>query len=42
MNGDVEDYFAALEGYEPGNQVTLTVVRDRQRHSLEVMLGEDV
>jgi len=36
-----EDYFATLEGHQPGDQVTLTVVRDRQRDSITVTLGEE-
>ena len=40
--GDIEDYFSALEEHEPGDEVTLTILRDRQRRSLTVTLGEEV
>ena len=39
--GSTEDYFAALEDHQPGDRVTLTVVRDRQRSSIAVTLGEE-
>ena len=37
----IEDFFAALEEHAPGDQVTLTVLRDRERRSLSVTLGEE-
>jgi S1-C subfamily serine protease len=40
--GGIEDYFSALEEHEPGDEVTLTIPRDRQRRSLTVTLGEEV
>jgi S1-C subfamily serine protease len=39
--GSTEDYFAALEDHKPGDRVTLTVMRDRQRSSIAVTLGEE-
>ena len=38
----IEDFFAALEEHAPGDQVTLTVLRDRERRSVAVTLGEEV
>ena len=40
--GGTEDYFSALEEHEPGDEVRLTILRDRQRRSLAVTLGEEV
>ena len=39
--GGTEDYFAALEEHEPGDEVTLTILRERQRRSLDVTLAEE-
>jgi S1-C subfamily serine protease len=39
--GSTEDYFSALEEHAPGDEVTLTILRDRQRRPLEVTLGEE-
>jgi S1-C subfamily serine protease len=39
---EIEDYFAALEGHEPGDEVSLTILRDQQQRSLAVTLGEEV
>ena len=39
--GGTEDYFSALEEYEPGEEVTLTVLRNRQLSSIAVTLGEE-
>jgi S1-C subfamily serine protease len=39
---EIEDYFAALEGREPGDEVSLTILRDQQQRSLAVTLGEEV
>jgi S1-C subfamily serine protease len=36
-----EDFFAALEARKPGDEVTLTVVRDGQRTSVPIKLGEE-
>jgi S1-C subfamily serine protease len=36
-----EDFFAALEAREPGDEVTLTVVRDGQRGSVPITLGQE-
>jgi S1-C subfamily serine protease len=36
-----EDFFAALEARKPGDEVTLTVVRDGQRASVPIKLGEE-
>jgi S1-C subfamily serine protease len=36
-----EDFFAALEQREPGQDVTLTVVRDGQAVSVPLALGEE-
>jgi S1-C subfamily serine protease len=36
-----EDFFAALEAHEPGDQVTLTVERDGQRASVPITLGQE-
>ena len=36
-----EDFFAALEARKPGDEVTLTVVRDGQRASVPITLGEE-
>jgi S1-C subfamily serine protease len=38
----IEDYFAALEGREPGEEVNLTILRNQQRQSVAVTLGEEV
>ena len=38
----IEDFFAALEEHAPGDQVTLTILRDRQRRSVALTLGEEV
>jgi serine protease DegQ len=35
----VEDLFAALRGFKPGDSVTVTVVRDGKRRDLDVELG---
>jgi S1-C subfamily serine protease len=40
--GSIEDFFAALEERAPGDQVTLTILRDRQRRSVTVTLGQEV
>ena len=37
----IEDFFAALEEHAPGDEVTLTILRDRQRRSVAVRLGEE-
>jgi S1-C subfamily serine protease len=37
---DSGDLLSALRGYDPGERVTLTVVRDGQRNDLDVRLGE--
>ena len=37
--GTVEDLYAALRDYDPGQSVTVTVVRDRKRRDLDVRLG---
>ena len=36
-----EDFFAALEERQPGDEVTLTVLRDGERTTLPVTLGRD-
>ena len=36
-----EDFFAALEARKPGDEVTLTVVRDGQRGSVPITLGQE-
>jgi S1-C subfamily serine protease len=36
-----EDFFAALEHREPGDDVTLTLVRDGQRTSVQLALGQE-
>jgi S1-C subfamily serine protease len=36
-----EDFFAALEARKPGDEVTLTVVRDGQRASVPITLGQE-
>jgi S1-C subfamily serine protease len=38
----IEDFFAALEEHAPGDQVTLTILRDGQRRSVALTLGEEV
>ena len=35
----VEDLFAALRDYDPGDSVTVTVVRNRERREVDVRLG---
>jgi S1-C subfamily serine protease len=39
--GSTEDFFAALEEREPGDEVTLTILRDGQRMTLPVTLGQE-
>jgi len=39
--GSTEDFFAALEERRPGDEVTLTVLRDGERTTLPVTLGHD-
>jgi S1-C subfamily serine protease len=39
--GSTEDFFAALEERRPGDEVTLTVLRDGERSTLPVTLGRD-
>jgi S1-C subfamily serine protease len=36
-----EDYFSALEGHKPGDQVTLSIERDGQSRQVTVTLGEE-
>ena len=36
-----EDFFAALEARKPGDEVTLTVMRDGQRGSVPITLGQE-
>ena len=36
-----EDFFAALEARKPGDEVTLTVVREGQRASVSITLGQE-
>ena len=36
-----EDFFAALEEHEPGDEVTLTVVRDGQPVTVPITLGQE-
>jgi serine protease DegQ len=36
----VEDLFARLRGFKPGDRVTLTIVRDGERRQIEVTLAE--
>ncbi len=37
-----EDFFAALEARRPGDEVTLTVLRDGERASVPITLGQEV
>jgi S1-C subfamily serine protease len=39
--GTIEDFFAALEKHEPGEEVTLTVLRDGEQLTLPVTLGRE-
>jgi S1-C subfamily serine protease len=39
--GTIEDFFAALEEREPGEEVTLTVLRDGERMTLPITLGHE-
>jgi S1-C subfamily serine protease len=39
--GTIEDFFAALEEREPGDEVTLTVLRDGEQMALPVTLGRE-
>jgi S1-C subfamily serine protease len=39
--GTIEDFFAALEEREPGEEVTLTVLRDGEQLTLPVTLGRE-
>ena len=36
-----EDFFAALEERRPGDEVTLTVMRDGQQVSVPITLGQE-
>jgi S1-C subfamily serine protease len=36
-----EDFFAALEEHQPGDEVTLTLVRDGQTVAAPITLGQD-
>jgi S1-C subfamily serine protease len=39
--GSTEDFFAALEERAPGDEVTLTILRDGQRMTLPITLGRE-
>jgi S1-C subfamily serine protease len=39
--GSTEDFFAALEERAPGDEVTLTILRDGQHMTLRIMLGRE-
>jgi S1-C subfamily serine protease len=36
----IDDLYAALEAHKPGDTVTLTIVRDKQRQEVQVTLGQ--
>jgi PDZ domain len=39
--GSTEDFFAALEDREPGEEATLTILREGQRMTLPITLGRE-